>query len=95
MKKLFTPSELRAAYEICLLVQSHCAEVIASGEAKKNDLEWHRLATKFIKAYESINAFNIAKSGKGGSLGKALMILEGIQGTLKDVGKAIDKTTQK
>ncbi len=87
MKTDFTEAELKAAYDTCLLMKSHCDNVLASVgyENSKSDQEWSRMATKFVKAYERVEANKHAKSGKAGSLGKALVLLEGISKTLKEI----------
>lgn len=89
MKDKFTEAELKAAYETCLLMKSHCDNVLASVgfENSKSDKEWSKQATKFVKAYERVQASKIAKSGKGGYLGDALQKLGQIQETIKDIAK--------
>lgn len=55
MKDKFTNSELKAAYDICMLVSEHCRNVLAIQESEP-DVEWNRKATKFIKAFERVNS---------------------------------------
>jgi hypothetical protein len=86
--KEFTEAELRAAYEMCILVKSNSDNVLASlekGEDGSSDKEWSRMATKFIKAYERVNAYKLAKTGKAGYMGDALMKLESISKSLKNI----------
>jgi hypothetical protein len=87
MKTKFTDAELEAAYDMCRLVKSNSDNVLASGEISAVDKEWSQKATKFIKAYEMVQAAKIAKSGKGGYMGDALLKLEGIRKTLNKISK--------
>lgn len=90
MKQGFTDAELRAAYETCVLIKYHSDNVLATDDSEA-DQKWSRDATKFINAYERVNASRVAKKaikeGKAGHLGNALKILEGMQHTIKDASK--------
>ena len=90
MKKIekYTDAELRAAFEICSLVKSNSDNVLASlgpGENGKSDREWSRKAGKFITAYERVNAIKLAKAGKAGYMGDALLKLNSISKTIKNI----------
>jgi hypothetical protein len=66
MKVGFTEAELRAAYDICVLMKEHTGNVLATTgfEGSKPDQDWNKKATKFIEAYETVNANKLAKDGK-------------------------------
>lgn len=87
MKTEFTDAELRAAYDICILMEDHTKNVLATQgfEGSKSDEEWRKKASKFVKAYETIIPNRLAKSGKAGSLGKALIAINGIQDEIKKI----------
>lgn len=91
MKHTFSESELQAAYETCKLMKSHCDNVLASVgyENSPSDKKWSRTATKFIKAYERVEAYKLAKSKKAGALGNALLILEGMSESINDLSKKL------
>jgi hypothetical protein len=91
MKEKLTEAELRAAYEICIIVKHHCDNVLASEgfENSSSDKEWSRKATKFIKAYEKVNAANLAKAGKAGSMGRALLLLNKMSSTITEIEKTL------
>lgn len=81
----FTEVELKAAYDMCILVKSHSDNVIASGEDSPTDREWSRKATKFVEAYERVNAYKLAKSGKAGQMGDALLKVQQIIKTISEI----------
>lgn len=46
---------LQDAYDICILVKDHSANVIAGAEENediKSDKEWHEKATRFMNAFD-------------------------------------------
>jgi hypothetical protein len=86
----FTDNELEAAYKICILIKFHSDNVLASGENSKSDREWSRDAGKFIKAYERVFATNAAKRGQAGFMGEALLKLQSMQETIKNIDKVIE-----
>jgi|688.fasta_scaffold300988_1 hypothetical protein len=52
---------LQDAYDICLLVQDHCANVIAGSEKYENtksDKEWHDKAKRFMTAFDRATKAN-------------------------------------
>lgn len=87
MKTGFTDAELKAAYDSCVLMKSHCDNVLATAgfENSKSDKEWSQMAGKFIKAYERVNANKLAKSGKAGFMGEALLMLDKLQSDIKKI----------
>ena len=85
MKEKFSAYELKCAYEICKLVRDNSANVLASGEKSPADEEWLKKSTVFLKAYDRANAYNLAKDGKAGHLGKALILMDGISKALKKI----------
>lgn len=86
MKDKFTELELEAAYDMCILVKSNSDNVLAS-EDSPSDKEWSRKATKFIKAYERVNAYKLAKQGKAGYMGDALLKMEALSESINKIIK--------
>lgn len=88
----FTDYELKCAYEMCQLVRDNSANVLATlakGEKSKADSEWLRKSTAFLKAYERVMAYRSAKEGNAGSMGKALLLMEGLSKSLDKLSKEV------
>ena len=43
---------LEAAYDICFLMEDHCANVLASGEKDPEDIKLRKQASRYIKWYQ-------------------------------------------